>query len=552
MENDKTGSNEQVEQTKDSMRTSSVTIPSPFPEAGDGSGFTTYSNINKAKETLTPELTPFDPEFGTDDSINTPRRYAEENTVQEPLVLKTGKTPFDIEYGTDENEETKKEAKAKEIKANEDLNKGFDPNAKFSKEGQKFVSYEMLVSENAKLEEQNKALMEQNKLMMERMNNLDAKYNMLLVVLTQGMPNPTAVGTVPYNQDPALAAALDPNRVRPVNPLEQAQAPLIKDINATQAEFAKQVQLEDIKNNPLNPMHASHVPPVPETTSAASSETEQDEAKAKRDSRRKLIICGVVGGTAGLAAGVLGGAAVAGPVLIGSAVVSGLAGGLKYLGEKKRDSFAKKMDAATSQDEKNKLEQKKNKWEKVVKWTDRTLAFVGGVFGGSALGFGISKLFMGGHGLLNAGLGKEGKTIGDSLGRTNLGSDGKEGKTIGDHLGKTSLGQSLESRQLPGEPNGVFDSGLIKDGRLNLPGDVSNGNLATGPIGNLPGGELNPNNFAGGPSDMGVWRLEQYLNANHITKDSFAAAGGDVHRAAFALSDPAKSVQDVISQFGGK
>lgn len=275
---------------------------------------------------------------------------------------------------------------------------------------------------------------------------------------------------------------------------------------------------------------------TPEVTPGATPEktpvpTESKEAKEKRERRIKIasVIAGVVvGGAIGIAGG-LPVAVIGGKICLGLTVVNSVLG---KIGAGKYLSLKEQAEKATDPVLKAKLEKKRDGWQKVANITKRLTPFLAGAmigFGAAGLASGI---FMGEHGLVWNPQDPTSPIGGNPLGDGPIGTGG-----------------GIETGPSTGEP---FDSGLIKDGRLDLPGDVSNGNLATGPIGNLPGGELNPNNFAGGPSDMGVWRLDQYLDANHITKESFEAAGGDIHRAAYALSDPAKSISDVISQFGGE
>ncbi|MBU1120186.1 hypothetical protein KKA50_03265 [Patescibacteria group bacterium] len=369
-------------------------------------------------------------------------------------------------------------------------------------------------------------LAKENKKLMERLDKMQATLDKLASKSTS---------TTPYDQDPALAEALDPNKVRPLNPLEDVKNKTIEEQNKKAQQFVDQVNEEDRLHNPLNPNYA---PSGIETTSADSSEAEgqAEKNRIERDRKKKLLIAGVIGGGVGLTAAALGGAAIALPVTITLGAAGAIGTVVKMVGERQTYSLYQMEKKATDSAEKAKLKEKREKWEKVLKWTDRAIAFIGGAGFGYMAGSLVSKAFFGGHGLLNSG------PTGSGYHPTNL--NGEPNPRGGE--GGTSIGhQPIES----GQP---FDSGLVKDGRVVLPGDPSNGNLATGPIGNLPGGELNPNNALGGQSDLGWWKLNQYLNANHIKVSDLQAAGGDIHRMGYALQvDPTQTLPDLLNKFGG-
>jgi len=424
-----------------------------------------------------------------------------------------------VNYGAVSEKTPEKDLHKEAVDLNSKRNEGYT-GEHFSKEGQNALGAHDAISKIAK---ENAQLEEQNKMLLERLDKMQATLDRL------------AGNTSTYEQDPALAAALDPNRVKPINPLEQAQAPLIKDINAKQAEFAKQVQEEDRLHNPLNP---NYVPSTVETTPTNSSEAEEQAEKNRieRDRKKKLLIAGLIGGGAGLTAAVLGGAAIATPVLVTLGIAGAVGTGIKMVGERKAYSLFQMENKATDLAEKAKLKEKREKWEKALKWTDRAIAFIGGASFGYMAGSLVSKVFFGGHGLLNSAPTGSGYHPASPSGESN--PKGGEGGTSIGH-------QPIES----GQP---FDSGLVRDGRVVLPGDPSNGNLATGPVGNLPGGELNPNNFSGGQSDLGFWKLNNYLNANHIKVSDLQAAGGDIHRMGYALQvDPTQTLPDLLNKFGG-
>jgi len=270
-------------------------------------------------------------------------------------------------------------------------------------------------------------------------------------------------------------------------------------------------------------------PPIPEIVRIPEGE----DPNRRRNLTRASIIAGVVAGGVGL----LGGAQVASVGILVCAGTGVLSWGVGLIGKRQINSLESQINSTQDIVLREKLIKRQENWKKVTKITDYVKAIAKGAGTGFAISGAISNLFMGGHGLA--------WNRPDSSSFLNPTSNPESG------LGRQQAGPTGGTEGV--NPESTFDSGLIKDGRVVLPGDPSNGNLATGPIGNLPGGEMNPNNFAGGQSDLGWWKLGKYLSANHISVSDLQAAGGDIHRMGYALQEnPSLSFSELLSRFGGE
>lgn len=421
------------------------------------------------------------------------------------------KPAFDLEYGSDEDVK-KRDLHQEALDSNKKANEGFDPKSKFSKEGQRFIEYEMLVSENTKLEEQNRDLIEQNRLMIERMNKMDEKFNMLVVILTQNNQLPPVITgpnkTTPYEQDPALAAALDPNKEKPLNPLEDLQEKLRKEQEQKQIDFAKQVAEEDRLHNPLNPLYVPPVAPTvttPEIT-PVTPEVDRTDPKRERNLKRAAFIAGaVVGGTTGI----LGGAHVAGIGVLACLGAGFLNKGLDYLGSRRINSLQSQLNSTTDPEARAKLEKRKTNWEKIRKGSIYAASFIAGAgIGFAATGL-FSKVFMGGHGL-----------VWNTPEPTGIPVGGDASGSIGG--GRPEVEQPTGSEIPQTSPETYQGNDFIdKNGQIHTGGDSPWDNkYVAEPAGNLPGGAENASNYTQGKWGRTPSVVDNFLKQNNITDTS--------------------------------
>lgn len=365
-----------------------------------------------------------------------------------------------------------------ELDRNIKMNEGFT-GKHFSQAGQNALNSQDTISEIAK---ENASLQEQNQMLIERLDKIQAALDKL-----------TGIST-PYQQDPALAAALDPNKVKPLNPLEEVQQTLLKEQEQKQIDFAKQVAEEDKLHNPLNPEYSHNS--TPNTPEVISKTPEQ--AKKERRLKTAALIAGAVVGTAG---GVMGGSLTGG---IGAIACLGLDYASKHV-EKftlSRESILKeKIDQLPNGQEKDKLMKRKALWEKVR----ASLPYIRSFLSGARTGFLVSGLAMGvvggGHGLL------WNKPEILTPGGLPASSGGTE----------TSIGSA--EAHLGGAESGTYTgNSFIHDGHVDLPGSAWDGNPAGGPGQDiLPGGAENFSNYAGGQYEMAASRLGEDLASYNVS-----------------------------------
>jgi hypothetical protein len=376
-------------------------------------------------------------------------------------------------------EKAKAEARHQaEIDKNNKLNEGFT-GKHFSQTGQNALRSQDTISEIAK---ENASLQEQNKMLIERLDRIQAALDKL------------TGGSTPYQQDPALAAALDPNKVKPLNPLEEVQQKLLKEQEQKQIDFAKQVAEEDRLHNPLNPNYspAETTPTTPEVT-----KTTPEQAKKERRLKTAAFIAGAVVGTAG---GVMGGTATS---LIGVAActVLGYASrGIDKWAVSSSTKLQEKIDRLENGAEKDKLIKRKTGWEKVK----NSLVYVKQFLAGAGIGFSASGLAMGiasgGHGLL--------------WNKPEIITPGGLPTSTGG--AEASLG-GAETSSAP-IPETYSGNSFIHDGHVDLPGSAWDGNMAGGPAQDiLPGGAENFSNYAGGQYEMAASRLGEDLASYNVT-----------------------------------
>lgn len=378
----------------------------------------------------------------------------------DPNKPDTNKKPaFDLEFGSDGDDTTKKRDLHQEaLDSNKKANEGFVSAPVLSNTGKAFFEREDIYAKNAKLEAEVEELKKQ------------------VAELTKKFDDPEA-----------LQNALDPNRVKPLNPLEEVQETLLKEQDQNQIDFAKQVQ-EDILAVTPTPAPIAINPELKETTAMEAAE----KANRERNLKRVSIIAGVLGGTAGI----VGGAPVAAVGVYACIGVGLLSTGINYIGGKRIDSLNTQISNTTNPELKAKLEKRVTTWEKVRKGTD----YATHIARGAGIGFAASGLFsslaMGGHGAI-----------------WNQASSGIPGGAPAS--GTTSVGTESVT------PTGVEQyqgNSFISNGQVHLEGSSWDGSSA-GNFGNgtLPGGESNFANYTNGPSGMAVHQLEQDLASNNVT-----------------------------------
>ncbi len=353
-----------------------------------------------------------------------------------------------------------------------------------------------------------------------------------------------------FDDPEALQRALDPNRLVPLNPLEKVQNTLLDEEYKRQQDFAADVQNTSIGHDPLHPWNDTVLPGMessaePTTTNLENAEAGQERNRTNRNEKKNLLIAGVIGAGTGLVTGALVGATVAtGTIapIAGIVIIAGL--GTKLVSEIKVVNLNKRIENLPEGAEKENLKKKAEKWGKVAKWTNRALAFLGGFGIGLTGGALLSKAFMGGKGLLNGGMSH---TSGTSI--TGNGTESTSVKTSGDSIQTGYNVGSSNSTSTTTSSGSNFDSGLIKNGSVNLPGSAWDGNLATAPTGHLPGEALNSFNYAGGATNMGAVELNNALNQAHIAVNSLPTP--TVHRLLnMYQANPSLNLTDALKALG--
>ena len=311
---------------------------------------------------------------------------------------------------------------------------------------------------------------------------------------------------IKYDTKKSLQEALNPNRERPIDPLEEVKNRTLAEQNKKAQEFVDQVNEEDRLHNPLSTQTPTeNIPASTETPIANPTEVTKSPEQAKRERRLKTVafIAGAVVGTAG---GVMGGALTG---TIGIAVCTGLgyaSKGIEKLASSRENKLLEKINQTPEGPEKDKLIKRKANWEKVR----GSLPYVRSFLKGAGIGFIASGLAMGvvngGHGLL-----WNKPEILPSAGDLPTGNGGAEANLGG-----------AESSGAP-TPETYSGNSFIHDGRVDLPGSAWDGNLAGGPAQDiLPGGAGNFSNYAGGQYEMAASRLGEDLASYNVTDNLLA------------------------------
>ncbi len=327
----------------------------------------------------------------------------------------------------------------------------------------------------------------------------------------------------------AVIPSVTPESAKPVKKEKEKITPEQKELKELKKIVQQnQIQIQNllniIQNNSTTIINPPESVPTPEVID--------------KEDKRKLRAAYIAGAVIGGSTGILGGIQAAGVGALACIAGGLLNTGLTKISEKSIERWNRRLQTVTDPTERAKLEKRVTNWSKVNNFCKTSVNdFLRGARHGLLASSIFSGVFLGGHGLAW----NTGEMI-PSLNPTSTNNGGSIGG--GTETASGNIGGGVESQP--------FDSGLLQNGRVNLPGDPSNGNLATGPIGNLPGGAENFSNYAGGQSDMGWYKLNEYLNNAHIKASDLTAAGGDLHRMGYALQvDPTRTLPDLLNQFGG-
>ena len=406
--------------------------------------------------------------FGGSDAL------ARQDELKKELTKETPTKPFfDLEFGSDEDDGKKpRDLHQEALDSNAKANEGFDPKSKLSNTGRSFFENEDVHGENAKLREDIEDL------------------RMQIAELTKKFDDPNA-----------LQDALDPNRPRPLNPLEEVQTTLLKEEDERQRKFAQDVENERKLHDPLY-QAVPVTPEVPPVTPEVPPTTPEQDKKL-RDFKTAALIAGVV---AGGAAGILGGAAVGGAVAATAGVIS-IGGRITnhFLGRSLTRIEAQIKNPETDSETKANLERRKTNLQKIQNVVQHITKFATGAALGAGISTFISNVAMGGHGLV--------------WNRPEV-PGGLPGVNPEAGIGKAGLEKPVGGGEtpLPASPETYPGNSFIHDGRVDLPGSAWDGNWANGPAQDtLAGGAGNFANYAGGPSEMAASQLGQDLASNNIT-----------------------------------
>lgn len=277
-------------------------------------------------------------------------------------------------------------------------------------------------------------------------------------------------------------------------------------------------QLEQGTNPTPEPSPIPTPEPTPEPLPKPNPE--KDPITDRRKERNLKIATFVGGVIVGGTVGVLGGAAVAAPVAATCGFVNLLSLGAKKFTDWRLSSLNKKLESASNLEDKAKIDKKIKTNEKVQnilnsKAMQYFKLFTGGVAIGAGASTILSNLFFDGKPMVTIDFGNGSAPVSNVDPNAVLGGEMRPPKEIvGQYTGTGT------------EVNTPFDPGLIKDGRVNLPGSAWNGNLANDPIGTLPNGAMNHSNFYGGDHEMGAWMLNKDLAEAKISADQLTNAMG--------------------------
>lgn len=427
-------------------------------------------------------------------------------------------------------EEAKADARHQEaLDSNAKANEGFTGRAPLSETGQNFFAREDLISENAQLKEEISSLRKD-------IEDIKAKLDALLS------------GNTPTVEDQSTSVVQDTEQIEPlpeqaegepipivvpqqetVNTPEQVQQEP-ETVNAPAQEALtpeqKYTQLMSERDTLLNGRPASELTneeriryiEMTIALDAMKLSMGQVSEETERRQRKKERIVALVAGIAG--AGVGFGMAATAPVSVAAVVAVTLGGRFASpLIKKWGTHLEAKATALKFEDRIGKTPEQIAEIDKRIKrnaWWGKRLGEVAAVVSGGTAGFGIGVLAHNIFASVTAGAGSTPQPTGPEVGGTT--GTGVETGTVTPPQGGEAVAETLS------------DPGLVVDGRVNLPDSAWNGNLAGEPTGNLPGGEFNYSNYAGGVHEMAAHQLNKDLMSAGVTPEQLSTLNTrDIH-----------------------
>ncbi len=295
----------------------------------------------------------------------------------------------------------------------------------------------------------------------------------------------------------------------------------IADIRATVSKTSEQINQLMIlmQQNNINVQNNNGVPastevtPPAETTATTTTTQESapvaPETTPTPEARRKLKIAYIAGAVIGGSTGILGGVPAAG---IGA--LTCIAGGLLNTGINKLsgsgiERWNRRLATVTDPAERTKLEKRVARLEKIKTFTETTAKdFLRGARHGLLASAIFSGVFLGAHGLAWNTPEPIMPTSTNPTGPSHIEPRTPTAPETG------GAGGGAEG---PIEPTTFEGNSFIKDGRVNLPGDAIDGQMAGAPDQSLTG---NPSlDSYGGQSQVGGYQLDLDLEANRIPDD---------------------------------
>lgn len=410
------------------------------------------------------------------------------------------------------------------LNSNARANEGFSATKPLSETGQNFFAKQDLISENARLQEEIYSLRKD-------MEDIKAKLDTLLGKNTSTeVTQPTTVvkdteqiEPLPEQAEGEPIPIVLPQQETVNTPGQVQQAPETINIPSqeTLTPEQKYTQLLSERDTLLNGRSASELTDEEKikyaemtiTLDAMRLNMGRESEDTERRKKRKEKIIAWTAGVAG--AGVGFGVAATAPVSIAAVVAVTLGGRFATpLIKRWGTNLQTKATTLKFEDRRGKTPEEIAEIDKKIRrneWWGKRLGEVAAVVSGGTAGFGVG-------------------VMAHSLFTTMAGGTGIQSTP------ETTSGTGINEAQFPqgGEQASEIlqtDPGLVKDGRVNLPDSAWNGNLAGEPTGNLPGGEFNHSNYAGGVHEMAAYQLNKDLIASGITPEQLGTLStGEIHK----------------------
>ncbi len=258
--------------------------------------------------------------------------------------------------------------------------------------------------------------------------------------------------------------------------------------------------LVNMNNNSENPEPPLITPGTPE----GGEPTPEEEARDRVTKKAKLI-AGVIGGVAGTTTAIVGGPAVAG---VASLITTGLlvgSAGVRWVGGRRITKLTELRDAEPNPVKREQYSKRIKDWEKARIITRHATNALKGYAIGLAAGSLFTKVFMGGQGIIERkaaeALANKSATATQGVAQNDLGQ--APGASPTNNPYNTPVPNEVATGINPSE------TGLIQNGRVNLPGSAWNGNLAGSPGEGVS--DLLSSSFAGGQTNMAAFQLNSDL-----------------------------------------